>query len=186
MRCQDARQWLNAQHDGDLAQSEDAALQEHLRYCVTCRAFQQYLDELDAMLSPSTASLKTSVPTDNIMLAIQRQKRITQQLEELREQQRTRVARMRVPGTALVAMSFFVLGSLPLLLFAIVIIQTNLAVKALSVLNGVIDSLVILAQYLQEGSLLVTRNNWLLSAVAFAVVIMMGMWLRLMRHPQEA
>lgn len=185
MRCQDARQGLNVQHDGDLAQSEDAALQEHLRQCVTCRAFQQQLDELDTMLSPSTASLKTSVPTDNIMQAIEQRKRITEQLEELREQQRTRVARMRVPGTALVALGFFLLGSLPLLLFAIVIIQTNLAVKALSVLNGVIDALVILAQYLQEGSLLATQNNWLLSAVAFATVVMMGIWLRLMRHPQE-
>lgn len=187
MRCQDAKQWLNAQHDGDLAQSEDSALQEHLKQCVACRAFQQYLHELDTMLRPSAPSLKkTSVPTDNIMLAIQQQTQITQQLEQLHKQQQTRVARMRGPGTALAAMGFFTLGNLPLLLFVVVIIQTDLAVKALSLLNGVIDALIILAQYLQEGSILVTRNNWLLSGMSFAVVVMMGMWLRLMRHPQEA
>jgi len=72
------------------------------------------------------------------------------------------------------------------LLFAIILIQTDLAVKILSLLNGVIDVVIILAQYSQEGLTLATRNNWLLSGVAFAVVVMMGMWLRLMRHPQEA
>lgn len=187
MRCQDAKQWLNDQHDGDLAHSEDSALQEHLRQCVACHAFQQRLQALNTMLSLSAPPLKkTTVPTDNIMLAIQQQKWIALQIEELREQQHTRVARMRGPGAALAALGFLLLGSIPLLLFAIVVIQTDLAVQALSVLNGVIDSLIILAQYLQVGSTLVTRNNWLLSGVAFAVVIMMGMWLRLMRHPQEA
>jgi len=59
-------------------------------------------------------------------------------------------------------------------------------VKALSLLSSGIDILFVSAQYFQIGLTLVTRNNWLLSAVAFSVVIMMGMWLRLMRPPQEA
>jgi uncharacterized membrane protein YpjA len=32
----------------------------------------------------------------------------------------------------------------------------------------------------------ITRNNLWLSGLAFVVVIMMGMWLRLMRTPKEA
>jgi hypothetical protein len=96
------------------------------------------------------------------------------------------MARLRTVGTALVAIVFFTLSSLPLLVLAIAIIQTDLLVKALSLLSSVIDILFVVAQYLQVGLTLVTRNNWLLSAVAFSVVVMMGMWLRLMRPPQEA
>jgi hypothetical protein len=120
------------------------------------------------------------------MLAIQQRRRISQQLEQLRTQQQTRIVRLRTVGMALAAATFFTLGSIPLLLLAITIEQTGLAVKALSVLSNVIDVLYILTQYLQTGLTIATRNSWLLSGVAFAVVVMMGMWLRLMRYPQEA
>jgi len=186
MRCRDAKEWLGAQRDSAFAQSENPAVDEHLKECVSCRAFQQRLKRLDTLVCPSTSPVKASISTDNIMLAIQQQKRITEQLERLHQQQQTRIARLRPFGTAFAAISFFTLGSIPLLLFAIILIQTDLAVKILSLLNGVIDVVIILAQYSQEGLTLATRNNWLLSGVAFAVVVMMGMWLRLMRHPQEA
>jgi hypothetical protein len=50
----------------------------------------------------------------------------------------------------------------------------------------VIDMLFISGKYLQEGLAWATRNNLLLSAMAFAFVVMMGVWLRLMRYPREA
>ena len=50
----------------------------------------------------------------------------------------------------------------------------------------VVDVLIVLTQYLQEGLMFITRDNRLLLGVAFVLVVMMGMWLRLMRHPQEA
>jgi len=121
-----------------------------------------------------------------MMLAIQQQKRITQQLEDLRTQQQSRMERWRTTGAACIALAFFTLSSIPLLLLVILITQTDFTVKVLLLLNDVIDVFVILAQYLQIGLTLVTRNNGLLSGIAFAVVVMMGMWLRLMRHPQEA
>jgi len=188
MRCRDAKEWLCAQRDGDLdlAQSEVSALQEHLAQCAECRTFEQQLRSLDKVLSPATPPVPSNILTDNIMLAIQQHKRITQQLEDIRKQQLSRVARLRSVGTAVAAISFFTLSSIPLLLFAVAIIQTDLVVKALAPFNGVIDVMIILAQYLQTGLTLVTRDNWLLSGVAFAVVVMTGMWLRLMRHPQEA
>ena len=120
------------------------------------------------------------------MQAVLQQSQITQQLEELRTQQQLRMARLRTVGTLLAAIGFFTLGSLPLLILAVAIIQTDLVVKALSLLSSVIDILFIIGQYSQIGLTLLTRNSWLLSAVAFFVVVMMGMWLRLMRHPQEA
>lgn len=187
MRCRNAKEWLGARRDGDLASSEAQALKEHLQQCSSCRAFEQHLHEMETNLRVPTSSMQqTSITTERIMLAIQQQQRITQQLEDIRQQQQSRLARLRPVGVACVALGFFTLSSIPLLLLAVALIQTDLVVRVLYLLNGVIDTCIILAQYLQMGLAMVTRNNWLLSAIAFAVVIMMGMWLRLMRHPQEA
>lgn len=185
MRCRDAKQWLITQRD-DLSQAETATLQEHLKQCPACHAVEQDIHRIEALLCTAAPRVYPHVSTEKIMQAVQQQWRITQQLEELRTQQQMRMARLRTVGTALAALGFFTLASLPLLVLAIAIIQTDLVVKALSLLSSVIDILFVLAQYSQIGLTLVARNNWLLSAVAFAVVIMMGMWLRLMRPPQEA
>jgi predicted anti-sigma-YlaC factor YlaD len=185
MRCQEARQWLEDQREDSLAPADASALQEHLRECADCRAFQQYQRHLETVLRAPAPRIQSRITTDHIMQAIQQQKRITQQLEDIRKRQQSRVERLRSVGAAMAAISFFTLSSIPLLLLAITIIQTDLVLKALTLLNGVIDTLIILSQYLQTGLTVVTRNNWLLSGVAFACVIMMGMWLRLMRQPQE-
>jgi tetrahydromethanopterin S-methyltransferase subunit F len=161
-------------------------LQEHLHYCQPCHAKEQQQQYLDMFLSTSAPRICSSISTEKIMLAIQQRRRITQQLEQLRTQQRTRILRLRAVGMVFAAVIFLTLGSTPLLLLTITIEQTDLAVKALSLLSNVIDVLYILTQYLQTGLTMATRNSWLLSGVAFAVVVMMGMWLRLMRYPQEA
>jgi predicted anti-sigma-YlaC factor YlaD len=199
MRCRDAKQWLAAQRDDNQVQAEypvlvaepllSSTVEEHLVECLECRTYQQRLRRLDTLFCPSTVPtrpVRASISTDNIMRAIQQQKRITDQLENIQQQQQSRVARWRPFGTALAAITFFTVGSIPLLLFAIIIIRTDLAVKVLSLLNGIIDVVIILAQYSQAGVTMAMRNNWLLSGAAFAIVIMMGMWLRLMRHPREA
>lgn len=186
MHCRDAKQWLSAQCDHDLAQADAFALQEHLQECSDCRTFKRHQEGLDTAFCIPTPRIHTRVSTDKIMLAIQQQKRITQQLEDLRTQQQSRMERWRTTGAACIALGFFTLSSIPLLLLAILITQTDFTVKVLLLLNGVIDVFVILAQYLQIGLTLVTRDNGLLSGIAFAVVVMMGMWLHLMRHPQEA
>jgi len=78
------------------------------------------------------------------------------------------------------------MGFVSLLLLALLIFNTDIVVNVLESFGGVIDTLVILAQYLQSGLALVLHQEWLLSAMALVLVIMMGMWLRLIRHPQEA
>jgi hypothetical protein len=186
MRCREAKEKLCARREGDLeAKSEEQDLREHLKECMECNTFEKRLHRLDNVLSPSPTPAHSRISTDNIMLAIQRHRCISQQLEDIRQQQSTRVAHMRGTGTALFALVFFTLGSIPLLLFAAAITQTDLLVKTLSLLDGAIDVLFIVGQYLYAGLTVIARNNWLLSGIAFAVVIMMGMWLRLMRHPQE-
>lgn len=187
MRCREAKALLTAQRDAALEKSAASMLQEHVSQCSECGAFQQHLRHLDALLvQKSTSCTRGGVSTIHIMRAVEQQRQLTQQLEDIRLQQQWRVARMRPVGTVLAALAFFTLACIPLLLLAITIVQTTIMVEALSFLGNVIDVLFVLAQYLQTGLTLVTRNSLLLSGVAFAVVIMMGMWLRLMRPPQEA
>lgn len=197
MRCHDVKQVLANQRDTDFITDADAvAFQEHLEQCADCRAFVQRQQRMDALLKTSHTSVTPmasqrfssigSVSTNSIMQAVQQQKQISQQFETLHEQQRCRVARLSRGGTALAAITFFTLGSIPLLVLAITLVQTDLMVHVLLLLSNVIDVLYVLGQYVQTGLTVVTRNSLLLTGVGFVVVLMMGMWLRLMRPPQEA
>ena len=186
MRCRDARLWLATQRDGELAPAVAAQLQEHLKHCPNCRAHEVRLQCLNTLLLSPTPRSYSSISTDRIMLAVQQQQRITQQLQDIQTQQQSRIARVRVVGLPLVVLTFFLVASIPLLLLALTIVQPVLLVNLLSWLSGFIDVLVILTQYVQTGLTLVTRDNRLLLGVALVLVVMMGMWLRLMRHPQEA
>ena len=199
MRCHDAKQLLTVQRDKRLTQqairdrnddAETAALEEHLKQCSVCHTFEQHQRRVDTILKemqPQTPLRRNwGVSTDSIMHAVKQQRQISQQLETIHEQQCSRVARLRKGGVAFAAITFFTLGSIPLLALAITLVQTDLMVHALVFLRNVIDVLYVLGQYIQTGLTVVTRNSLLLWAFAFAVVLMMGMWLRLMRPPQEA
>lgn len=186
MRCHNARTWLETELDGKLDPATAAALEEHLKQCAACRCFEQHQRQLHSILSTCTPEARVPLSTELIMQAIRQQSEIVQQVETLRQNQQQRMERWRVVGAASVALGFFTFSSIPLLVLAITLTQTDLVVRSLSFLNGIIDAFIILAQYLQTALTLVTRDNWLLSGVAFVVVIMMGMWLRLMRTPQEA
>jgi hypothetical protein len=184
MQCHDAREWLGTQCESH-ALLLAPALRDHLKLCPACREMLQHQQHLDGALATPTPVIRASISTAQIMQAVQVRKHITQQLEELRCQQRTRMERLRPVGAVSLAVGLFLLSSIPLFCFAMLIIQTDCVAKALLLLSGMIDIVIILAQYLQKELTLLTRNNWLLSVMAFAVVIMMGMWLRLMRYPQE-
>lgn len=204
MRCREVKRWLNAQQNmddpegrPDDVQSDVAALSEHLKHCRACRVYQQQQHRLNMLFSTAvrTASaIKMTPPhrntgpnisTERIMQAVERQRRITQQLEDLRTQQRSRVARLHRIGP-LVALSFFLLGFVLASLIVGAMIRPELLANTLAPLSDVISMLIVGAQYLQSLLMLVTRNTWLLSGVALMVVVMMGMWLRLMRYPQQA
>jgi hypothetical protein len=189
MRCRDAKIWLNVQRDGDLELLTDtiaADLQQHLRQCNVCQAFARQLTHVEDPFHIPTAPLQASISTDQIMHAVKQRQCITQQLEELRQQQRLRIERLRTIGAMGIAISIFTLSSIPLLFLAMLLLQTDVVMNILALLNGVIEMFIILTQYLQNGLAMLRYNNWLLSGVAFVLVVMMGMWLRLMRPPQEA
>ena len=186
MRCSDAKRWLAARRDGELAESDAPMLQEHLKQCPACRAHEQRLQCLYTLLLSPTPRSYSSISTERIMLAVQHQKRITQQLEDIRTQQRSRMARMGAVGAPLAAIILFTLVSFPLLLLALAILQPDLLEQTLPLLSDIVGVLIVLAQYFQAGLTIITRDDRLLLGVAFVLVVMMGMWLRLMRHPQGA
>ena len=186
MRCRDAKEWLTAQRDTDLAQLKDSTLYEHLRQCAGCRVHERRQQRLDTLLRTPGTHLYSSISTDRIMRAVERQMRITQQLEDLRAQGRSHVARLRIFNPKFAAFAYLAIGLISFSLLALFVFQTALMVKALALLSGGIAALVVLAQYLQAGLALVTRDNWLLPGVALVLVVLMGMWLGLMRYPREA
>ena len=186
MRCRDAKDWLTAQRENDLVQPEVTALPEHLKPYSDSHTQEQHHQRTDLLLNSPAPRMFTSISTERIMQAVERQKRITEQLEDLRTQQKTRIARLRIFTPRFAALTYLSLGFISLLLLALLIFNTDIVVNVLESFGGVIDTLVILIQYLQSGLAFVFNQGWLLSAMALVLVIMMGMWLRLMRHPQEA
>ncbi len=186
MRCRDAKYWLTAQRDNDLAQPDPSTLQEHLKQCTGCRAHEHRQQRLDTLLRIPTTRMHPSVSTQRIMQAVEQQIRITRQLEDLHARQQSRVARLRIFTPKFAAFAYLTIGLISLSLLALFIFQIDLVIKALALVNNGIDALIVLAQYIQTGLALITRDNWLLSVVALGLVVLMGMWLRLMRYPQEA
>ena len=204
MRCRDAKFWLTVQRDDDPMQSNVSTVQEHLQRCGGCNSFEQGQKRLDTLLPrerrnigarnflpdsrqpqrlPQQSShMQSNISTERIMQAIQVRKQITQQLEDIRTKQQSRMVRLHrvVPSLAIV---FFAIGTLPILLF---IIRPHLIVQFITLLSGAIDLFMTFVQYVQTDLTLVTRNSLLLSGVALVLVAMMGLWLRLMRSPQEA
>ena len=197
MRCRDVKLWLNAQQNAgnsehsSSTQPEISAIEEHLKQCRDCRAYEQHLKRLNSLFITVSDSRETplwlhsSISTERIMQAVQHQRRITQQLEDIRTKQQCRVVRLR-RVYPLLALSFFALEFLAAVLFVESLMQPDLMVKILSLLSGIIDVVIGIGQYVQPALLLVTSNTWLLSGVAFLIVVLMGMWLRLMRYPQQA
>lgn len=192
MHCREAKLWLAARRDGDLAQADAVRLSEHLKECPGCQAYEQHLHNIETKLTMQTKQtvpsprVYSSISTERIMLAVEQQRRITAQLEDIRTQQQSRVARLHVVGPTVAAIIFFTIGCVPLLLLVLTVFQPDLLVKLLSLPGDGLDTLIVLAQYLQSELLLVARDNLLLSGIALVFVILMGMWLRLMRHPQES
>jgi len=186
MRCRDAKQQLTAQRETEPEQSDVLQLQEHLKRCSGCHSFERRQTYLTTLLEPASVRMYRAISTERIMQAVERHKRNSQQLEHIQRQQQARLARMGRAGPKIAGMAFLVTGALATGLFALFLFQPEVFISLLSTLSGFIDALYMLTGYLQAGLTLITSQTWLLSGVALVVVVMMGMWLRLMRYPREA
>jgi hypothetical protein len=188
MRCRDAKYQLTAQRDTEPDKSESNVLrvQEHLKQCAGCRSFERHQTYLDAMLRPAPGRAYRTISTERIMQAVERERRISQQLEHIQSQQQVRLARVSKAGPKIAAGAFFTTGALVLGLGALFLFQPEVFISLLSPLSGFIDALYAMAAWVQTGLTLISSQSWVLSGVAFMVVIMMSVWLRLMRYPREA
>ena len=141
-------------------------------------------DEQPQMLPPSRAY--PSISTERIMQAVEQQRRVSQQLEDLRTQQKQRTAFLRTTGLKLIAALCGVLGVLGIVFVILLLARPDLLERTLDTLSGGIATLLMLEESIRSGLSLIPLSSWLLSGAALLVVLMMGLWLRLMRYPQEA
>jgi formate/nitrite transporter FocA (FNT family) len=127
----------------------------------------------------------SSISTERIMQAVEEQRRVSQQLEDLRMQQRQRTAQLSAVGLKLMAILWCISGALAGGFILLLIMQPELLDQTLNSLDGSIAFVIALATQIEQGLSLIPSSSWLLSAAALAVVLMMGLWIRLMRHPQD-
>lgn len=127
-----------------------------------------------------------AISTERIMQAVERERRVSQHLEHIQSQQQVRLARVSKVGPKIALGAFLTTGALILGLIALFLFQPEVFISLLSPLSGFVDALYALLAYVQAGLTLISSQNWIVSGVAFMVVIMMAMWLRLMRYPREA
>ncbi|HCI82545.1 MAG TPA: hypothetical protein DHW02_22955 [Ktedonobacter sp.] len=180
--CSDCRAFWQSQHHVDAlldvpASSASSAASESSALSAASRPNTHVQPSPQPLMMSRTGRVSTS----SIMLAVQRQTQISQQVVRIQHQQQYRVAQMRTGGLAFAVLAFLALGSVPLLLLTIMFVETDTMVNILSFLRSIIDVFYVLALSLQTALIVVTHNNLLLSLLAFAVVLMMGMWIRLMR-----
>jgi hypothetical protein len=127
----------------------------------------------------------TGISTERIMQAVEEQRRVSQQLEDLRLQQKQRTAHLRTIGLKFIGVLWCISGALAGGFVLLLIMQPALLDRTLNSLDDSIALLVLLAEQIRLGLSLIPSSSWLLSAAALAVVLMMGLWIRLMRHPQD-
>lgn len=141
----------------------------------------------DLMQSPSSGTRPySSISTERIMLAVEQQRRITDQLVGLQAQQRARVALVRRAGQKLLVATIVLTGVVTLGLLFLFIFQPDQFLAMLSFTSGAIDVIMQLARYLSPGLAFITQQSWLLAGAALVIVVMVGIWVHLMRTPQEA
>jgi hypothetical protein len=135
---------------------------------------------------PPEASPYSPISTERIMRAVEQQRRITQELDDLCTKQKQRVAILRKTGFKLLLGVNFLLTGLIIVLVVLSLTRPSVLVQLLAKLNDTMALLVAVEEGIKTTLSLIPSNSWLLSGVALAIVLMMGMWLRLMRHPREA
>lgn len=181
MRCHDAKRGLTAPRGERSAQP----MEQSRRGEDVCTSV--YSSNQDTSLPETPSSrLCAGISTERIMHAVERQRRITQQLNALRTQQEQRMAFLRSTGLKFVMWVGCTLVILASVFAVLSMFQPVLLVRTLTLFSGFIALLLAAGVDIQEGLSLIPSNNWILSGAALVVVLMMVMWLRLMRHPHEA
>jgi len=178
MRVHDVRDRPSAQRTSRLTRSAEYEGENSANSLHTRSGEQPHVS------SPSR--LYPGISTERIMQAVEQQRRVSQQLEDLRTQQRQRTAFLRTTGLKWIAALCGVSGVLALTFMLLLIVQPGLLARTLDALGGLIGFLLMFEESIRQELALIPLSNWLLSGMALLVVLMMGLWVRLMRPPKEA
>ena len=176
MRCHDTHDQPVVQRDSHLAQPAETKAEETRNHA---SSYEQPL------LTPPS-HFYPSISTERIMKAVEQQRRISQQLEDLRAQQKRRTARLRTTGLKWIAALCFAFGALATAFTILLLVRPALFERTMALLSDGIATLLVIEESIRLELSLIPASSWLLSVAALLVVLMMGMWVRLMRPPREA
>lgn len=178
MRCRDV-------HDQSVVRRDSHTAHTAERNTGATRNSSSHHEQCEQPLTPP-AHLYPSISTERIMKAVEQQRRVSQQLEDLRAQQKRRTARLRTAGLKCIATVCLALGVLATVFGVLLLAQPLMLERTMALLNDGIATLLMVEERIKLELSLIPWSSWLLSGAALAVVLMMGMWLRLMRNPREA
>lgn len=186
MRSRDVNDRLNVQRASHPARpvEHETIAQRHERF--SCQQSDQQVEQSSQELEMLSSPLYPSISTERIMRAVEHQKRITQELDDLCARQQQRAVLLRRTSVRLIIGVSVSLGGLALAFILLSLFRPDMLVRLLGLLGDTIAMLVALTDGIRSALLLIPANSWLLSGVALVIVLMVGVWLRLMRFPQEA
>ncbi len=133
----------------------------------------------------SPSRMHPNISTERIMQAVEQQRRISQELEDLCSRQRQREVVLRKTGIKLSIGVSFLVGALVGSFLLLALFQPDLLVRLLTWLGDTIAVLIAVVEGIKIALSLIPLNSWLLSGVALLLVLLTGAWLRLMRYPRE-
>lgn len=179
MRCRGARDRLIVQRASHLAQAGENKEETYQG------AGSPGLEQCEPPVS-SPSHPCPGISTERIMQAVDRQRRISQQLDDLRVQQRQRTAFLRAAGLKIVAIMCYVCGGLAAGFVVLLLLRPELLARTLDFLGNGLAVLLMMEEEIRLGLSLIPLSSWLLSGMALVVVLLMGLWVHLMRPPREA
>jgi hypothetical protein len=185
MHSRDANDPLNVQRASHLARPAEHDKTEQVGESLSYCEYSRQDNQPNRLLVTPPSRMYPAISTESIMRAVEQQRRITQELDDLCARQKQSAVHLRSTCLKLmvgVGFSFEILGFLFVFLL---IFQPDILVQLLAGLNGPVAMLVGLEEGIGATLSLIPSNGWLLSGLALAIVLMTGMWLRLMRYPQE-
>jgi len=184
MRCRDTKDQFAARRDALASRPAENDGTIHMSASSPDLEVPRVPQQPDLLGTPPSR-MYPGISTERIMRAVEQQRRITQQLEHLQARQQERNNLLRITVPMFLAGVFLSLGILTIIFLVLSFFQPEILARILTLLSGSIAVLVAIAEGLQAALVLIPSNSWLLSGAALAVVLMMGMWLRLMRTPHE-
>lgn len=144
-----------------------------------------HLQQPEQHLESTSSRQYPTISTARIMQAVEQQRRISQQLEDLQARQKQRTAFLRTAGLKLLVVFWSLGGVLAVAFVTLLIVRPEFLAHVLDWLGGGIALLLLVEDELKQELALIPAASWVFSGIALLIVLMMALWVRLMRHPRE-